>query len=166
MATWVQCFGLLTAVVAKQTPERVPDLMAYLAIVTKASQKYKWPSRLIYDQNFRMDAAAQSLSKVDPSTYAQCFTWQSLTLENWCTLCQSLDNSSLRCPLRPPKRPWEAAFGRNNPEPAFGRNKTPEQCKKYNQYNGDCKYGKGCRYQHTCSGCGGDHPVTKCKSSK
>ena len=51
LATWVQCFGLLTAVVAKQMPEQVPDLMAYLAIVTKASQKYKWPSWLIYEHS-------------------------------------------------------------------------------------------------------------------
>ena len=146
LATWVQCFGLVTAVVARQTPERVPELMAYLAIITKASQKYKWPSWVIYDQNFRMDAAgnpAQVWSKVDPSIYAQCFTGQALSTENWCSRCQSLDHSTLRCPLRPMKRPWEAVFGCARPEqvPNPPNPTTPAACIKFNRYNGDCKFG-------------------------
>ena len=171
LATWAQCFGLLTAVIAKHTPGRVPELMAYLSIITKASQKYKWPSWVIYDQNFRMDAAgnpAQPWSKVDPSIYAQCFTGQALSAENWCTRCQSLDHSTLRCPLRQSKRSWEAAFGRNvngKPEQAV-TSAGSSTCIKFNRYGGDCRFGKQCQYQHVCSSCGGEHPVSKCKANK
>ncbi len=52
LATWTQCFGLFMAVVARKRPDKVPELMAYLGIIAKASQKYKWPAWIIYDQNF------------------------------------------------------------------------------------------------------------------
>ena len=74
LATWLQCFGLFTAAVARSKPERVPDLMAYMTIIARASQKYRWPACVIYDQNFRLKVAgnaAQSWARVDPSIYAQ-----------------------------------------------------------------------------------------------
>ena len=60
LATWMQCFGLFTTAVARRKPERVPDLMAYMSVIAKASQKYKWPSWIIYDQNFRLEIAGNS----------------------------------------------------------------------------------------------------------
>ena len=55
LATWMQCFGLFTAAVARKRPESIPDLMAYMTIIARASQKYRWPSWAIYDQNFRLE---------------------------------------------------------------------------------------------------------------
>ena len=57
LATWLQCFGIFVAMLAQQQPERVPELMAYQSIIAKASQKYKWPSWLVYDRTFCQDAA-------------------------------------------------------------------------------------------------------------
>ncbi len=28
-------------------------------------------------------------------------------------------------------------------------------CIKFNRYNGDCKYGKECKFAHVCARCGG-----------
>jgi hypothetical protein len=55
LATWIQCFGIFTAVVIRKKPEKSADLLAYMSTISKASQKYKWPSWIIYDQNFRME---------------------------------------------------------------------------------------------------------------
>ena len=140
--------------------------MAYMAIIAKSSQKYKWPSWVIYDQNFRMEIAGNpthSWAKVDPSLYAQCFTGQALSAENWCSLCQGLDHTSSRCPFRAQaqKRSWESPFGQ-----ALARtphNGSGTTCFKFNRYDGDCKFGKNCRFDHVCSGCGGPHPIKKCK---
>ena len=44
MATWVQCFVLYVAVLAPHQPSRIPDLMAYMSCIAKASLKYVWPS--------------------------------------------------------------------------------------------------------------------------
>ena len=57
LATWLQCFSVYVATPAMKFPERVPDPMAYQTIIAKASQKYRWPSWVVYDQNFRQEAA-------------------------------------------------------------------------------------------------------------
>ena len=71
--------------------------MAYQSLIAKVSAKFKWPSWVVYDQNFRQDAVGNpqlAWAKVDSSTYAQCFTSQAISQENWCEKCQSLDHTS------------------------------------------------------------------------
>lgn len=163
LATWVQCFSLYVAVVATKFPERIPELMAYQSTIAKASQKYRWPSWIVYDQNFRQEAAgnpAQSWAKVDPSVFAQCFTGQAMSAESWCAKCQSLDHTSTNCPYRQKKRPWNTAFGTSSSQlPGRSGTDTPV-CIKYNKFNGDCKFGKDCRFLHVCSSCREYHPCS------
>ena len=100
-----------------------------------------------------------SWARVDPSIYAQCFTGQAMSAENWCAKCLCLDHTSSSCPYRQKKRPWNAAFGTGSTQlPARSGMDTPV-CIKYNNFNGDCKFGKECRFLHVCSSCKG-HPVT------
>ena len=127
LATWVQCFALYAAAIASKHPARQPDLMAYMCTIAKASQKFVWPSWVVYDQNFRQEAAntpGMPWAKVDPSIYAQCFTGMAANPEGWCKRCQSIEHPSDRCPDAPPldvmpppgqsrgasvrKRPWQA----------------------------------------------------------
>ena len=49
LATWTQCFTLYAAVLGTQQPERVPDLMAYQALVARTSLKYT----VVVKKNFR-----------------------------------------------------------------------------------------------------------------
>ena len=44
--------------------------------------------------------------------------------------------------------------------------KSQETCKKYNRFDGDCKFGARCRFQHECIICRGDHPKAKCTKAK
>ena len=78
LATWIQCFSIYAAVITTKEPERAKNLLAYMSLIAKCSLKYKWPSWVVYDLNFRQDAAETGLknwSKVEPSTYMQCFYW-------------------------------------------------------------------------------------------
>ena len=153
LATWVQCYSLYVAVVAVKQPERIPELMAYLSQIVRASTRYKLPAWLVYDQNFRQEAAnnpSQLWSKVDPSIYTQCFTDQALTSENWCEQCQGLDHTSAQCPVKPRKRP-RSVFQATN----------LSICWKFNRFNRDCWQGKDCPYKHVCKLCGGRHPATQ-----
>ena len=114
LATWSQCFALYVAVLAPTQPERIGDLMAYQALIAKASLRYKWPSWVVYDQNFRQEVAGkpnQTWGKVDPSTYTLCFTGQALSAENWCSRCQCLDHTAWNCPVNPKKRQWSSPAG-------------------------------------------------------
>lgn len=165
LATWCQCYSLFIAVVTQKKPERVPELMAYLSTIAKASLNYRWPSWIIYDQNFRQEAAGnptQSWAKVDASLYAQCFTGQAARAENWCSRCQCLEHATLQCPYRPRKRAWESAFA-SPPAARPDQTSSSSVCIKYNRYNGDCRFGKTCRFRHVCSSCGDPHPASKCK---
>ena len=69
LSTWCQCFSIFSAIITTKYPERMPSLMAYLATIAKASARYKWPSWVVYDLNFRQEAADSGntdWSKIDP----------------------------------------------------------------------------------------------------
>lgn len=165
LATWAQCFAMYVAVLAPVQPERVPDLMAYQAIISKASTKYKWPSWIVYDQNFRQEMSGnprQSWAKVDPSIYALSFTNQTISSENWCSRCQCLDHTTGNCPFAARKRPWSTVAG-STQQGQLGKEKTI--CLKFNKFDGDCKFGSRCRFLHACSACHESHPVSRCKAT-
>ena len=99
LATWVQCFGLSCPVQRARPHEKHAGI---LAPDFKMQPEYRWPSWVIYDQNFRQEAAEmKDWSKVDPSIYAQCFTGASISQENWCKRCHSIDHVSDTCPIKP-----------------------------------------------------------------
>ena len=50
---WVVCFSSLISVMAVRHPERVQDLLAYVALITKASLDYEGLPWLAYDSHFR-----------------------------------------------------------------------------------------------------------------
>ena len=69
--TCSQCFSIYAAVVIEDQPERAADLMAYSYLIATSFRRYRWPSWLIYDQNFRQEVAgdlSKTWGKVDPST--------------------------------------------------------------------------------------------------
>ena len=73
--------------------------------INRASQRYKWPSWLIFDVNFRQEMAEtgnKDWATLDPSMYADCFNGQAKNPTGWCTYCHSLDHSEENCPLQPP----------------------------------------------------------------
>ena len=104
LATWVQCFGIYAAIITSKDPTCMKNMFVYLTLIAKCSQKYRWSSWVVYDQNFWQEAAEigqKDWSKVDPSIYAQCFTGASISQENWCKHCHSIDHVSDTCPIKP-----------------------------------------------------------------
>ena len=166
-ATWSQCFAVYVAVLGQHQPAKLPELLAYGSIIARASRKYRWPAWVVYDQNFRQEAAGnsdQSWTKVEPSLYAQCFTGQEARRENWCRTCQSVDHPSTACPYQSRKRAWSSQNGPGSP-PAGSSGRSDDICRKFNRYNGDCRFGRECRFRHVCSTCQGPHPAAKCKQA-
>ena len=142
--------------VISQFPERAQGLMAYMAEIAKASVKYKWPSWVIYDQKYRMEAAETQKadwSKIEPSIYAQCFHGMEIAMTGWCVHCYSIDHISDSCMFKPKKRTQAPS-----PSPSSSKYQQLDQlqqpiCKKYNNFNGKCSFGASCRYRHWCSNC-------------
>ena len=175
LATWLQCFALYMAVVTDKEPDRTSNLLAYMVTIAKASVKYSWPSWVVYDQNFRQEAADNGLkdwAKVDPSIYTQCFTNAAVSDEKWCKNCQSIDHGTNTCPLQVYSSGGASNTSRKrqNTEQGFQPSKKrapphslPQTCKLYNRFNGDCKFGELCTFQHKCDICGKHgHPRSRC----
>ncbi len=57
---------------------------------------------IIYDQQFRHEAADAGNTKWDRVDSSQCFTGMSLCEEGWCSLCASLDHVQTTYPFKPP----------------------------------------------------------------
>ena len=58
-----------------------------MCTIVKASQKFVWPSWIVYDQNFWQEAAnvlGMQQAKVNPSINAQCLTGMVANPEDWC----------------------------------------------------------------------------------
>ena len=76
LATWLQCFALYVDIIVTKHTERMTSLLMYTASIAKLSQKFKWPSWVIYDHSYRQDVAENNKtdwSKVDAGLHAQCF---------------------------------------------------------------------------------------------
>ena len=119
LATWVQCFIIYSAVLISKEPDRAKNLLAYMSLIAKCSLKYKWPSWVVYDLNFRQEAAEtgqRDWSKVEPSIYTQCFTGAAINQESWCRRCHSIDHATDTCPLKQGNTLlWSAAGGSPGP---------------------------------------------------
>ncbi len=163
--TWTQCFSLYSAVLLTRYLERATSLLLYQATITKLSQKFKWPSWVVYDDSFRQEAAETNKtdrSKIDASLHAKCFT--AAMAEGWCSICHSVEHLKQSCPLRPQTRrpPWQHTAGS---KASFKRPPAPI-CKKFNRGDGQCDFGPRCNYQHICRKCFGEHPETRCKAGQ
>ena len=55
--TWIQCFASYTSVLAGHYVECVPEMMAYLVIITRVSQDFSGLAWVRYDASFRHQAA-------------------------------------------------------------------------------------------------------------
>ena len=100
--TWAQYFGPgPEAIFSGRRPHGL--LFSY----GQQCQKFKWPSWLVYDQNFRQRMANtqdKAWAKTHPGLYASCFLHAQKVAEAWCKTCHGTDHVSSLCPLTPPSR--------------------------------------------------------------
>ena len=171
IATWIQCYALYMAVVMTKRPERASSMLMYMSSIANLSNKYKWPSWLVYDNSYRQEAAEQGKtdwSKGDGTLHSQCFNGMAKNAERWCSICHSLDHVKENCPLRPPgqsmKRP-SPTYSNYPQAKRMHKAKSAPICKKYNRFDGECNFGGKCNYQHICSKCGKWHPASLCQKS-
>ena len=135
----------------------------------RAERNYEGKRWVAYDRQYRRQALAKqnlNWSVTDARLYNEAFTGRAHLITR-CSFCLQDDHTSSQCP-RNPNRPIFGWFQDpamwygppyTNPfqAPARGRASplVVEICRKFN--NGRCRFNR-CRYHHTCSDCGGNHP--------
>lgn len=146
--------------------------MLHTANIAKLSQKFRWPSWVIYDNSFQQEAAESGRvdwAKIDASLHTQCFHSMALSSESWCSLCHSVDHLKSSCPLKPQgslpiKRP--APYHTATAGSKYFKDSTPPTCGSYSKHNGACTFMPECNYRHVCRRCHWRHPEPKCNKDK
>ena len=170
IAMWIQVYSIYMLILSTRYPEVLPELIGYQLLIVKHSRKFRYPSWLHYDIEFRKWAANNNhrrWSQLNQEIYALAFTGQGIATA-WCALCQIEGGShTVDCPnfSSPVKRPYLGSQSPPNytqPEPVKKRRKVP-YCILYNRSSaGTCSYGRKCIYRHICSNCGQEHPAKNC----
>ena len=166
---WLQCFGLYVSVLATQSPQYVPELMAYMVSILRASQEYEGSAWTTYDAAYRRQAAAtgnKQWSKVNPSLYTVCFTGKARKATR-CDLCLSAAHKTEDCHLTSDDDPdlakrvraVESAVVAFSGRPQGVRIQSMEICRLFNERR--CKF-KNCKYRHVCHLCASNHPAIEC----
>ena len=78
---WVQCFSIYTAVRTQKYPEKIQDMLGYLALIVEARMEYDGDGWLGYDRRFRQNAAAHHLGKDRPYLMEHGLRWTGKSLQ-------------------------------------------------------------------------------------
>jgi hypothetical protein len=175
IATWIQCFATYVSVMSTPHPQSVPELLAYLIFILRASQDFGGLAWVTYDAAFRRQAfitGNRQWSKVNPSLYSICFSGVARTGVR-CELCLSLSHPTRECTLVCDPDPDIStrlktlesavlAFSANAPQqpgPSPRATRSSDTCRNWNI--GRCRM-LSCRYKHACRVCGGPNPAFAC----
>ncbi len=104
IATWVQLYSTYTLILSSRHPQVLPELIAYQLFIVKAAKKFRYPSWLYYDTEFRKWATTthyQEWSTINTQLYSLAFTGQGNPV-SWCPICQvDGGNHTFDCPRYP-----------------------------------------------------------------
>ena len=164
-------FHPLRGVLASSKPALVPDLMAYMISIIRASQEFEGSAWTVYDDAYRRQAAAAGdqwqWSQENPSLYLICFTGKAKQMGR-CERCLSVAHKTEECSL-----PNEDMAKRlktietavmaltQSSSSSVPQGQSGEICQKYNW--GECTF-LYCIYGHRCATCRGNHPAVECPS--
>ena len=169
--TWLQCFGAYVSVRGARFPEMIPELMAYMGTIIKASREYTGSEWLKYDMLFRKHAALRKetmWSVINPTIYARCFTSATRNPPR-CEICLAVTHETKDCTQHDLSEGDIEGRLRSMEQTIQNLPSTPtrpniqfsgEVCRKWNK--GKCSY-PYCRHTHVCSLCGGAHPAIRCQ---
>lgn len=155
---WVECFQAFTAVVACKSPERVPDLLAYSTLIVHAARQFEGDAWLIYDRNYRQQAAAMQLTKwAEVNTSLWTLAFSQAKPAPHCSHCMSVDHRANDCPKS--KKLDKSTPSQGN---TSGERVLPI-CRDWNFAT--CR-SSTCRFRHVCLDCHGLHPQSDCRGGR
>ena len=170
---WLQCYAVFVSVVARDSPETVPELMAYMVNIIRASQEYEGSAWSAYDAAFRRQAATtghREWSKINTSLYTICFTGKARRSQR-CEGCLSASHKTAECYVTDEDpdmarrvRAVESAVVAfsSTPQSSTSRARSQDICRLFNDRK--CQF-RNCKYRHACKWCDGGHAGVDCRSA-
>ena len=136
--TWVECFNSYTSVITAFHPERVRDLLAYMALIMRLAKQFPGRCWYTYDRAYRLEAAASNS-------------------KNWSQINADLYHYHTSVAAKP-MQAQATRYGEPRGDPH-----SMIFCKSWNA--GACSSPReSCRFRHKCdrNGCGGTHRRIHC----
>ena len=171
--TWLQCFGTYVSVRTTHQPELIPELMAYMSMIIRASQDYTGLAWVRYDAAYRRQAALTGTTRwsaINSTLYTMCFTGMAKAVQR-CELCFATSHTERECAQQGDSDPGlperfkaieNAVLALTSTSP-LSQKPGIEPCRLWNRNR--CTYPK-CRHLHQCSNCGGKHPLVSCPTAQ
>ena len=81
IASWIHVYSTYMLIISSRFPEALPDLIAYQLLIVKQAKRFRYPSWLYYDIEFRKWAAATKTKEwahINSEIYTLAFTGQGL----------------------------------------------------------------------------------------
>ena len=162
--TWILCFTIYMAAMAKHDPGSIPEMLAYMLTIMKAQKEFKEPAWRLYDVAYREEAAAtgnKKWSQIDPLLYNQLFTGRGNEVA-FCQHCHLTAHTSDPCKEAPPRKK-PAIAGDNSQHRGWDPSRPHSSgsvCWQYNQ--GHCSFQPNCHFCHVCSACKRPYPLVYC----
>ncbi len=170
ISQWTERFATMAALLSQRFPAKAPELFAYLATVVRAERNYEAGRWAAYDRQYRREALAKKSldwSVPDQRLYNEAFTGRAKAIPR-CAVCLMDDHQAHNCPQGSNQSwlgwpgnllPW--GLPQMAPAPGSSRpsRRSNEVCRRFNE--GRCRM-PTCRYVHTCTACGGEHPAIQC----
>ena len=97
--TWVQCFSALVGALSTKFADKVPEFMAYQALIVKCSRDYDGFGWVLYDRAFRWQVAVTkdlNWSKLNPTLHSLCLAGKAKN-NKFCTICLSDNHTTDQC---------------------------------------------------------------------
>ena len=181
---WVQCFSAMVGALSTTYPDKVPEFMAYQALIVKCSRDYEGLGWVMYDRAFHRQVAVTkdlNWSKLNPTLHSLCLAGKARR-NKFCSFCLSDNHATEQCPeswqgrssaisfehLRP-LTPYQ--FPQGGPVPGFAHPPglplapLPSQvCRLFNKPEGPRCTFSPCKFAHVCIICKGPHSRSECRA--
>jgi len=181
--TWVQSFTIYVSVRGAHDPSLIPELMAYMYMIVRASQDFGGTSWVNYDKIFRKQAAATRVTawpRVNGTLHHICFNGPRRQAPR-CDLCLAAIHRTKDCMFRDPEQEGSSRLRAleamvrllsskqtiNYPQAFVNHPQGPpirpsgEVYRAWNRQ--ECHFWR-CQHTHICSNCGGNHPAVLCRA--
>ena len=176
----------LVGALSTKFADKVPEFMAYQALIVKCSRDYDGFGWVLYDRAFRRQVVVTkdlNWSKLNPTLHSLCLAGKAKN-NKFCTICLSDNHTTEQCPESwqmfppmyypgqvrpltpyPPPPPFVglAPFGQGQAPPRPPNHRPVPICKLFNRPEGPrCTFHPYCRFRHVCMVCSGPHARAEC----
>ena len=153
----------------------VPELMAYMINILRASQEYEGLAWATYNAAYRRQAAAtgyKQWSKVNPSLYTVCFTSKARKATRYDLCLSTAHKTEYSLTMDEDPDVGQRLKAVESAVIAFSGNYLASQQPEVSAHPRCAGYSmikrfkfRNCKYRHVCRTCQGNHPATDCLSS-